>query len=172
VTSVPDSDRSSFGHSMILIEQSTIHRIACGGFDESNSQRASNFLGTRHRRDHASDRSLPREFRSSYKPEESTTMPKEQHYARKISAEEARKGYIFVLKDKLSFFPSTGKSFALCEHEQEKKVIVQSYQCTCRGPELPHEHYFIRWDGVRFGERITITKDKKVAERYNLRSKK
>lgn len=97
-------------------------------------------------------------------------MPNKQHYSRKISAEEAKKGHIFVLKDKPSYFPSRGTPFALCEREQEKEVLVESYQCTCRGPELPHEHHFIRWKGVRFGEKITIKKDEKIAERYNLTS--
>jgi hypothetical protein len=95
-------------------------------------------------------------------------MANEEHYSRRISAEEAKKGHIFILKDKLSFFPSRGKAFTLCGQEQEKKVFVESYRCTCRGPQLPHEHYFIQWDGVRFGERITISKDEKIAERYNL----
>jgi hypothetical protein len=97
-------------------------------------------------------------------------MADEERYSRKISAEEAKKGYIFILKDQLSFFPSRGKSFILCEREQEKKVFVESYRCTCRGPQLPHDHYFIRWDGVRFGEKITITKDAKIAERYHFTS--
>jgi hypothetical protein len=99
-------------------------------------------------------------------------MKNDERYTRKISAEEAKKGYIFILKDNLSFFPPRGKPFTLCAHEQEKKVFMESYRCTCRGPQLPHEHYFIRWDGVRFGERITITRDEKVAERYNLISKR
>ena len=99
-------------------------------------------------------------------------MANEERYVRKISAEEAKKGHIFILKDQLSFFPPRGKPFTLCVGEQEKKIFVESYRCTCRGPQLPHDHYFIRWDGVRFGERVTITKDEKIAERYNFLSKK
>jgi hypothetical protein len=37
---------------------------------------------------------------------------------------------------------------------------------------LPHEHYFVQWEGIRFGERITITKDVKAAERYVLVSRR
>jgi|WetSurMetagenome_2_1015567.scaffolds.fasta_scaffold191643_2 hypothetical protein len=99
-------------------------------------------------------------------------MSDQESFTRKISAEEAKKGYIFVLKDKLSFFPSGGKPFTLNDQGKEQKAFVESYRCTCRGPQLPHEHYFIRREGVRFGERITITKDKKIADRYNLTSKK
>ena len=97
-------------------------------------------------------------------------MPNEKRFSRKISAEEAKKRYIFILKDQLSFFPPRGKSFTLCAGEQEKKVFVESYPCTCRGPELPHDHYFVRWDGVRFGEKITIAKDEKLADKYHLTS--
>lgn len=94
----------------------------------------------------------------------------EKRFSRKISSEEAKKGYIFILKDQLSYFPPRGKPFTLCVGEQEKKVFVESYRCTCRGPELPHDHYFIRWDGVRFGEKITVVKDEKLADTYTLTS--
>ncbi len=100
------------------------------------------------------------------------TMGNNERYSRRISSEEAKKGYIFILRDKLSFFPPRGKPLTLCTGDAEKKVTVEAYQCTCRGPDLPHDHYFIRWEGLRFGEKISITKDKKVAERYNLISKK
>jgi hypothetical protein len=95
-------------------------------------------------------------------------MANDERFSRRISAEEAKKGYIFILKDKLSFFPPRGKPFTLCEGKQEKKAFVESYPCTCRGPQLPHDHYFIRWDGVRFGDRIAITRDEKVADKYDL----
>lgn len=95
-------------------------------------------------------------------------MPTEERYTRKISAEESKKGQIFILKDQLSFFPARGKEFTLSGQEKSKKVFVESYRCTCRGPQLPHEHHFIRWDGVRFGEKITITKEGKAAGKYHL----
>lgn len=97
-------------------------------------------------------------------------MTNEKSFSRKISAEEAKKGHIFILKDQLSFFPPRGKSFKLCVGDQEKEVFIESYRCTCRGPELPHDHYFIRWEGVRFGEKITVAKDEKLADRYHLTS--
>jgi hypothetical protein len=97
-------------------------------------------------------------------------MTNEKAFSRKISAEEAKKGHIFILKDQLSYFPSRGKPFTLCVGEQEKKVFVESYPCTCRGPQLPHEHYFIRWEGLRFGERITVTKDEKIPDRFTVTS--
>ncbi len=97
-------------------------------------------------------------------------MPNTERFTRKISSEEFKKGYIFVLKDQLSFFPPRGKPFTMRKGEDEKKVFVESYSCTCRGPQLKHEHFFIRWEGVKFGEKITITRDEKAAEKYILSS--
>ena len=94
------------------------------------------------------------------------TMTKDNRYFRKISSEERKKGYIFVLRDSLSFFPAQGKTFDLCTDKTERKVTVESYHCTCRGPNLPHEHHFIRWEGLGFGDKISITKDEKTPERY------
>jgi hypothetical protein len=93
-------------------------------------------------------------------------MGNDERYSRRISSEEAKKGYIFILRDKLSFFPPRGKPLTLCTGEAEKRVTVESYHCTCRGPQLPHDHYFLRWVGLRFGEKISITRDKKDADRY------
>lgn len=93
-----------------------------------------------------------------------------KNFSRKISSEEFKKGYIFVLKDQLSFFPPRGKPFTMHKGEEAKRVFVESYSCTCRGPQLKHEHFFIRWEGVKFGEKITITKDEKNAEQYTLSS--
>jgi len=89
-------------------------------------------------------------------------------FTRKLSAEEVKKGHIFVLKDRLSFFPAAGKPFDLKSGKEEKKATVESYHCTCRGPQLPHEHYFIRWEGLRFGDKISIEKVKKAENTYEL----
>jgi hypothetical protein len=95
-------------------------------------------------------------------------MPNEEVFARKLSTEEVKKGYIFVLKDKLSFFPTAGKPFELHSDKVQKKASVESYHCTCRGPQLPHDHYFIRWEGLKFGDKISIVKDKKAEDSYLL----
>ena len=89
-------------------------------------------------------------------------------YFRRLSGEEVKKGYVFVLKDKLSFFPAVGKPFELHSNKTQKKASVESYHCTCRGPQLPHDHYFIRWEGLRFGDKISIEKDKKAENTYQL----
>ncbi|WP_414470079.1 hypothetical protein [Methanobacterium sp. ACI-7] len=78
-------------------------------------------------------------------------------YSRKISSKEAESGFIFVLKSKLSFFPED--TFKLSQGDLSKDVKVESYPCTCRGPDTPHEHYYISWDSLEGGDKIEITKN-------------
>jgi hypothetical protein len=80
-------------------------------------------------------------------------------YSRKISSKEAGSAFIFILKNKLPFFPPLGDSFELANDEISKEVKVESYPCTCRGPDRPHEHYFICWEGLEAGDKIEITKN-------------
>jgi len=87
-------------------------------------------------------------------------------YSRKISRAEAKEDFIFVLKSKLSFFPPLGATFELVNDKSSKDVKVESYPCTCRGPERPHEHYFIRWKGLESRDKIEITKESE--NKYNL----
>lgn len=77
-------------------------------------------------------------------------------YSRKISATEAKNGFIFILKNKLSVFPPEGNEFKLINDDLNKDVKIESYPCTCRGPERPHEHYFIRWNGLNAGDKVNI----------------
>jgi hypothetical protein len=86
-------------------------------------------------------------------------------YSRKISSKEAQKGFIFILKNKLAFFPPLGSDFTLTKNNSPREVKVESYLCTCRGPDSPHEHYFIRWEGLSTGDRIEIVKE---GENYKL----
>ena len=95
-------------------------------------------------------------------------MPNENQYKRRISGEEVKKGYIFVLKDKLDFFPAVGKPFELKSGSTKKEARVETYRCTCRGPQLPHDHYFIRWEGLRFGDKVSIEKDEKEENKYEI----
>ncbi len=76
-------------------------------------------------------------------------------YSRKISTKEADNGFIFILKNKISFFPDLNQEFMLGDEE----VCVQSYPCTCRGPERPHKHFYIRWKGLKAGDKIKIIKN-------------
>lgn len=93
-------------------------------------------------------------------------MAAKKSYSRKISRTEAKEDFIFVLKNKLSFFPPLGDTFELVTDKVSKEVKVESYPCTCRGPERPHEHYFIRWEGLETRDKVEITKDSE--NKYNL----
>jgi hypothetical protein len=90
---------------------------------------------------------------------EQLAMKERRVYARKISSEEAREGYVMILKNKLAFFPPVGEAFDLIHNNVRSRVRVESYRCTCRGPDLPHEHYFIRWKGLKTSDRIKIRED-------------
>lgn len=94
-------------------------------------------------------------------------MGANKSYSRKISKTEAQKDMIFILKNKLSFFPPLGNTFELINEELSKEVKVESYPCTCRGPERPHEHYFIAWEGLESGDKIEISK--KSENKYDLK---
>ncbi len=73
-------------------------------------------------------------------------------YTRKVSPEEAREGYLLVEKARLSFFPPEGEEFAL----DGRPARVESYPCTCRGPEKPHRHRLLRLEGLRAGETVEL----------------
>jgi hypothetical protein len=79
-------------------------------------------------------------------------------YSRKISKTEAKNDFIFILKNKLSSFPPIGDNFNIYFSDTIKEARIESYPCTCRGPELPHEHYFIHWNGLKAGDKVEITK--------------
>jgi len=83
---------------------------------------------------------------------------KEKFYSRKISSKESEKGFIFILKNQLNYFPDLNDHFILTNGELSKTVSIKSYPCTCRGPDKPHEHYYIPWNGLSSGEKIEITK--------------
>jgi len=90
-------------------------------------------------------------------------------YSRKISSKEADNDFIFILKNRLSFFPELGEKFELEDDNLRKEVKVEYYPCTCRGPDRPHEHYFICWEGLKFGDRIEIIKNSENENKYNLK---
>jgi len=95
-------------------------------------------------------------------------MPGIARYQRKISSEEAREGYILVEKARLSFFPPVGATFELADGDSSRRARVESYHCECRGPDKPHEHYFIRCDNLARGERVTIAEPVSPGGPYTL----
>ena len=92
-------------------------------------------------------------------------------YTKKITSEEEQKRFVLVLKDRLSFFPLEGKPFRLIHNGMPKKARVESYPCSCRGPDEPHSHYFLKTAGLKAGDRVIIQRDAKGATRYVLQVK-
>jgi hypothetical protein len=90
-------------------------------------------------------------------------------YVRRISSEEAREGYIMILKSRLAFFPPAKSDFDLIGSNLQRRVRVESYGCTCRGPDFPHEHYFISWKGLKAGNLVEIHEDPRERKKYVLR---
>ncbi len=89
-------------------------------------------------------------------------------YERKISSEEASQKYFLVLKNKLQFFPTAGTPFSVKIGAKEKRALVESYHCECRGPEEPHEHFFVRWPGLAKGDRIFVQKNARGKNLYSI----
>ncbi|HZG36939.1 MAG TPA: hypothetical protein VEY87_13980 [Gaiellaceae bacterium] len=75
-------------------------------------------------------------------------------YRRRISSDEEREGYVLVEKRALRLFPPPGEPFLL----GGRPAHVRAYECTCRGPEQPHEHHVIDREGVRRGQEVVITR--------------
>lgn len=95
-------------------------------------------------------------------------MSSNKSYSRKISKTEAENNFIFILKNKLPFFPPLGEYFMIQENGVSYEVMVESYPCTCRGPERPHEHYYIAWDGLEKGSKVEIEEDPSETNQYTL----
>ena len=77
-------------------------------------------------------------------------------YSRNPSAEEAREGYLLILKSSLSLFPPIGEPWELADGLDQRRVTIEAEHCVCRGPELPHDHYRLRLPGLVRGSRVTI----------------
>ena len=82
-----------------------------------------------------------------------------ESYRRKVSREEADEGYLFVTKDRLGFFPPEGIAFRLDDGGRTRSAELESRACTCRGPERPHRHWFVRWPGLVAGEHVELVAD-------------
>ncbi len=74
-----------------------------------------------------------------------------------------------MLKNKLSFFGGLGASVTLVQGGTAVVAKVEAYDCACVGPERPHQHYFIRWPGLKAGDRVQIERVSDQGERYTLR---
>ncbi len=83
-------------------------------------------------------------------------------YTRKPSAEEAREGYLLILKDRLGFFPPVATPWELTDGNEPRRVMVEAHPCECRGPEFPHEHYRLRLPGIEKGHIMIIHRDEEA----------
>jgi len=61
------------------------------------------------------------------------------YYERKISAEEAKEKFVFILKNALKNFPQTNESFKVQVGDKNYSTRIVAVPCTCIG--TPHEHY-------------------------------
>ncbi len=95
-------------------------------------------------------------------------MKGQSAYSKKLSLEEARQGYILILKNELSYFPPVGKLFLLVRDGHSRRARVESYACNCHGPGEPHKHFFITSSGLKVGDRVAIRKDPSRKARYLL----
>lgn len=71
------------------------------------------------------------------------TTKQPQNYERTLSDDEIREERIMVSKEALKFFPKPFHKFNLRIGDQSVEAAVVSISCKCRGPEKPHEHYWL-----------------------------
>lgn len=82
-------------------------------------------------------------------------------YKRRISREEAQRGYILITKNALKQFPTIGESFQLKFGDEKFPIEIKGVPCQCRGPDKPHEHYHLEVKGsieMRMGNVVSIAK--------------
>lgn len=60
-------------------------------------------------------------------------------YERKLSVEESKGKFIFILKNALKKFPEPNKPFTVQIGDKKYNTRIKSVSCTCIG--TPHEHY-------------------------------
>ncbi|MCC6383191.1 MAG: hypothetical protein IT304_11850 [Dehalococcoidia bacterium] len=79
-------------------------------------------------------------------------------YQRRVSVDEARAGYLFVLKGSVPFFPPLGREFRLESPAGAEVTCLEAEACACRGPEKPHQHWRLPVGGLARGQRVRVEK--------------
>jgi flagellar motor switch protein FliM len=83
-------------------------------------------------------------------------------YERKISTEEAKGKFVFILKNALKKFSQTNKSFTMQVDNKKYSTRIESVSCTCIG--TLHEHYHMlvanipELSNLKKGDIVTIKK--------------
>ena len=91
-------------------------------------------------------------------------MAKETNsYNRKLSADEFENGFLFITREGLSFLPPVGKFFKINVGDRKFDSRIEAYDCLCRGPNKPHQHFkisiehFIPVLSMEKGKNITLS---------------
>lgn len=83
-------------------------------------------------------------------------------YERKISAEEAKGKFIFILKSALKKFPQTNKLFTVQVGNKKYSTRIKSVHCTCIGTSHEHYHMLVanipELDNLKKGDVVTVKK--------------
>ncbi|MGE5415173.1 MAG: hypothetical protein ACM3UZ_00140 [Acidobacteriota bacterium] len=66
-------------------------------------------------------------------------------YRRKVSQEESRDCKLMVMKSDLKKFPPIGNTFKALLDDQPVTAQVEAVFCQCRGPQKPHDHFWLRF---------------------------
>lgn len=83
-------------------------------------------------------------------------------YERKLSAEEAKGKFVFILKNALKKFPQPNKSFSVQIGDKKYSTVIKPIHCTCIG--TPHEHYhmlianILELSDLKKGDVVTVKK--------------
>jgi len=88
-------------------------------------------------------------------------------YERKVTSEEENGNFLFILKDKLIFFPSQGKEFLLERGGKKFRAMIKAIPCSCVG--TPHLHYHLISEAVQGLKRGTSIVIKKKGELYSMK---
>jgi len=90
-------------------------------------------------------------------------------YARKASREEADRGAPFILKTAFPFFPPPGTPFALETAAGVREAAIEAEPCICRGPEKPHEHWWLPLEALAKGQVVAVLEPDVPGGAYRLR---
>jgi hypothetical protein len=52
--------------------------------------------------------------------------------------------------------------------EETREAMLEAEECTCRGPQNPHEHYYLSVPDLRPGDYVAIRKDADEEKVYHL----
>jgi hypothetical protein len=80
---------------------------------------------------------------------------------RKISAKEAARSYILILKEEIGKSPFIGKNFKMLHGGKPYAVIVKAIPCVCAYSDHPHKHFHLKvnFHELKSGDLVEITQD-------------